>query len=32
MEKLRFGSCKTKTTHDVNALNESDKKTEEKSK
>jgi len=32
IEKLRFGSCKTKTTDDVNAFKESEKKSEEKSK
>ena len=28
IEKLRFGSCKTKTTDDVNAFKESEKKQE----
>ena len=28
IEKLRFGSCKTKTTDDVNAFKESEKKSE----
>ncbi len=32
IEKLGFGSCKTKTTNDVNAFKESEKKSEEKSK
>jgi hypothetical protein len=31
MGKLRFGSCKTKTTNDVERLKESEKKSEEKS-
>ena len=28
IEKLRFGSCKTKTTNNVNAFKESEKKQE----
>lgn len=31
MGKLRFGSCKTKTTNDVDGFKESEKKSEEKS-
>jgi hypothetical protein len=31
MGKLRFGSCKTKTTNDVDGFKESEKKPEEKS-
>jgi hypothetical protein len=32
IEKLRFGSCKIKTIDDANALKESEKKSEVKSK
>ena len=32
LEKLKFGCCTTKSTNDVNAFKESEKKAEEKSK
>ena len=32
LEKLKFGSCEIKSSEDVNAFKESEKKTEEKSK
>jgi hypothetical protein len=32
IEKLRFGSCKTKITDDVNAFKESEKKQEDSTK
>jgi len=32
LEKLKCGSCKTKTSEDVNAFKESEKKKEEQSK
>ena len=32
LEKLKFGSCKTKSVNDVNAFKESEKKQEDKTK
>jgi hypothetical protein len=32
IEKLKFGSCKTKYSEDVNAFKESEKKPEDKTK